>query len=219
VFAGHVGAALVIGRAERRVNVGTFVVAAMLLDILLWCFVLLGWESVVIPASFASTHQAEFAFPISHGLLGSLVWSALAGAAATLWYSRFGPARLRVATLVALAVFSHWLLDALVHVPELPLAGAGSPKVGLGLWQNMPLALVVEAMIVVAGLGLFVPRAPISPKKKLWFAVLVLLVLAFTVVGMTVAPAPPSATAMAVSSLATIAVVCALAAWLGRIPK
>jgi hypothetical protein len=42
MFAGRVGAALAIARAERRVNVGVFVVAALLLDLLLWVFVLLG---------------------------------------------------------------------------------------------------------------------------------------------------------------------------------
>jgi len=46
--------------------------------------------------------------------------------------------------------------------------------------------------------------------------VLALVLLAFTVLGMTVAPPPPSAQAMAGSSLATLVVVCALAGWLGR---
>ena len=48
MFAGHIGAALAIGRAERAVNVGVFVAAALLLDFLLWLFVLLGWESVAV---------------------------------------------------------------------------------------------------------------------------------------------------------------------------
>ena len=43
MFAGHVGAALAIGRAERRVNVGVFIAAALFLDALLWLFVLVGW--------------------------------------------------------------------------------------------------------------------------------------------------------------------------------
>ena len=215
MFAGHVGAALAIGRAERRVNVGTLISAALLLDAMLWLFVLLGWESVTIPASFASTHQPEFVFPYSHGLLASIAWSALAGVAAFLWYPHLREARLRAAALVAVAVFSHWLLDSLVHVPELPLVGAGSTKVGLGLWQSMPVALVFESFIVVAGLFLFVPGANLSQAKKLWLTVLSLFVLAFTVVGMTVAPPPPSVMAMAASSLVTIIVVCALACWFG----
>ena len=91
-------------------------------------------------------------------------------------------------------------------------------KVGLGLWHIMPVALTVEALIAAAGLCLFVAGAGLSPVKRVWLAVLALIILAFTVVGMTVAPPPPSVAAMAVSSLATIAVVCVLAGWLGSIP-
>lgn len=219
MFAGHVGAALAIGRAERRVNVGVFVFAALLLDVVLWLFVFLGWESLTIPPNFASTHQPEFVFPYSHGLLASIGWSALAGAVAFLWHPRLMKVKLRAAALVSAAVFSHWLLDALVHVPELPITGANSMKVGYGLWQSMPMALAAEAFIAVGGLYLFVSGTSLSRARKLWLTVLCLLVLAFTVVGMTVAPPPPSAIAMAASSLVAIIVVCALAGWLGRISE
>lgn len=216
MFAGHIGAALAIGRAERRVNVGMFVAAALLLDVLLWAFILLGWESVDIPADFASTHQPAFVFPYSHGLLAAVVWSALAGAAAFVLCSRLEEARLRAALLVAAAVFSHWILDALVHRPEMPLAGAASPAAGFGLWDTLALALVVETLIVVAGLYLFLPGSGLPRGKAVSLAVFCLLVLAFTVVGMTLAPPPPSAFAMAASSLVTIVAVCVLAVWLGR---
>jgi hypothetical protein len=216
MFAGHIGAALAIGRSARRVNIGVFMLAALLLDVILWLFVLLGWESVVIPLTFAATHQAEFVFPFSHGLVGSMAWSVLAGLAVFAACSRLGASRLRVAALLAAAVFSHWLLDALVHAPELPIAGAGSARVGLGLWHNMPLALAVEALILLGGLVLFLAGAALSRARKVWFAALCLLVLAFTVAGMTVAPPPPSAGAMALSSLITITAICALAYWLAR---
>ena len=219
MFAGHVGAALIIGRAERRVNVGVLATAALLLDVLLWLFILAGWESVIIPANFATTHQAEFVFPYSHGLLASAFWSVLAGVG--VFFLRPGPpaARLRAAVFVAVAVFSHWPLDALVHVPELPIAGAGSAKMGLGLWQNMPVALVAEAALILAGVFLYVPGASLSRGKKFLLAGLSIVLLVFTVLGMTIAPAPPSATAMATSSLVTISLVCALIAWLGRSPR
>ena len=219
MLAGHVGAALAIGRAERRVNVGAFVFAALLLDVVLWLSVLLGWESIAIPPDFASTHQLEFVFPYSHGLLASIAWSALAAAAIFIWYPGLMEGKLRAAVLVGAAVFSHWLLDALVHVPELPLGGASSMKVGLGLWKSMPVALAAEVFILVVGLCLFVPGASLSRAKKYWLTVLSLLILAFTVAGMTVAPPPPSVIAMAASSLVTIIVVCALACWLGRLPN
>lgn len=218
MFAGHIGAALLIGSAERRLNVGLFIAAALLLDFLLWLFVLLGWESVAIPADFAGTHQPEFIFPYSHGLLACAVWSLLACALTFILCSshRIG---WRVATLVAVAVFSHWVLDALVHRPELPLAGPRSHLVGLALWNNMPFALSLETALVVVGLYLFIPGAKLARYKAIALVALSLVVMAFTAVGMTITPAPPSATAMAGSSLGALVVVCALAYWFGTLPR
>ena len=219
MFAGHVGAGLAIGSAERRVNVGVFIAAALLLDGVLWLLVLLGWEQVAIPADFIRTHQPDFVFPYSHGLVASLVWSAIAGAVAFVGCARLPAARARVAALVAAAVFSHWLLDALVHQPELPLAGATSTAVGLGLWRHMFVALAVEAAIVGTGLLLFIRGNRLPRGKLLALVTLTIIILVFTVVGMTIAPAPPSAQAMAGSSLATLAVISALVVWLGRAPR
>lgn len=216
MFAGHVGAALAIGRTERRVNIGVFVAAALLLDLLLWLFVLLGWESVTIPNDFVATHQAEFVFPYSHGLVASLIWSALAAAATWFLYARLSSARARAAMLVAAAVSSHWLLDALVHRPEMPLAGSESQAVGLGLSNSMPVALLVEAAVVVVGVALFIAGSQLPRGRSAAIVLLSLVVLGFTVAGMTVAPPPPSALAMAGSSLVTLVAVCALFPWLGR---
>jgi hypothetical protein len=78
MFAGHVGVALAIGRAERRINVGVFIASALFLDLVFWLFVLLGWEFVSIPANFSSTHQCDFIFPYSHGLAHALrTWQSL----------------------------------------------------------------------------------------------------------------------------------------------
>jgi membrane-bound metal-dependent hydrolase YbcI (DUF457 family) len=182
MFAGHIGAALVLGRAEPRINVGIFVAAALLLDFVLWLCVLLGWESVVIPADFPNRHQAEFIFPFSHGLLAGAVWSAAAGMAG-LASSRSFAIRWRAAVLLALAVFSHWILDVVVHRPELPLAGPASRAVGFGLWDNMPMALILEAAIVAIGVFLFASRSRLPRSRTLSLIALALAVLAFTLQG------------------------------------
>lgn len=209
---------MAIARIERRVNVGLFVAAALLLDIALWLFVLLGWESIVIPSDFASTHQAEFVFPYSHGLAAGVVWSIIAAVVTWAAYRDLGSARTRAAILIAAAVFSHWLLDALVHRPEMPLLGAKSRLVGLGLWNRMPVAMGVESAIVIAGMVLFIAGSGLPRGKLVGIAVLSLAILAFTGVGMTLAPPPPSASAMAGSSLAMLVAVCALFTCLGRQP-
>jgi len=216
MFAGHIGAALAIGRAERRVNLGVFVFAALFLDFVLWILILAGWESVAVPANFAGAHQPEFVFPYSHSLLAAIAWSLLAGIATVALYRPLKAAKLRAAVFVGMAVFSHWLLDALVHASEMPLAGDSSRKVGLGLWNSMPAALVVEALITLAGLWLFVSSANLSRGKKVSLVALTSATLVFTVAGMTIAPPPPSVAAMASSSLVTIVAVCVLAGWLGK---
>jgi hypothetical protein len=218
MFAGHIGAGLAVGRADRRINVGLLIVAALLLDLLLWLFILLGWESASIPADFASRHQPHFTFPYSHGLVGSLAWSLLAALVVCWWFPRPGAARLRLAALVGAAVFSHWMLDALVHAPELPLAGPQSRMIGMGLWHSIPVALTVEGLIVAAGLWIYVPCAPISRGKKFGVCALGAVSLGFTIVGMTVVPPPPSVDAMAAVSLITVLIVVAVAWWLGKVP-
>jgi hypothetical protein len=219
MFAGHVGAALAIGSAERRVNVGAFVAAALLLDVVLWFFVLVGWESVVIPAESAQARQPEFSFPWSHGLAAGLAWSGIAAAAGGFGYAHLHAAKWRAAALVAAAVFSPWLLDALVHPPELPLAGEDSAKIGLDLGRSTPVARALETAVVVAGIWLFLPESGLPRGRRLGLAALAVLVLIFTLAGMTIAPPPPSASAMAGGSLVTLIVVCALALWLGRVPR
>lgn len=216
MFAGHVGAALAIGRVEPRLNAGVLVFAALLLDVLLWSFILAGLESVEIPADFAATHQPRFEFPYSHGLAAGIGWSVLAGFVAFAWKRSSPRARLRLPAWLSLAVFSHWVLDALVHAPQLPILGEGSKMIGLGLWQRMPIALTVESLLLLGGLWLFVAGSGLPRARKAWLAIVAVAILGFTLAGMTIAPPPPSATAMSTTSLATILALCALVGWLAR---
>lgn len=63
-----------------------------------------------------------------------------------------------------LASISHWLLDVIVHLPDLPVLGFGRDvKVGFGLWRNGPLAFALEYLLVVAATLAFVPA-----DKWLW---------------------------------------------------
>lgn len=50
-------------------------------------------------------------------------------------------------------MFSHWLLDLLVHRPDLPLYD-DTMKMGLGLWNYPAIALALEAMLLFGKRGL-----------------------------------------------------------------
>lgn len=55
----------------------------------------------------------------------------------------------RTSIIIGLVVFSHWVLDFIVHPQELPLLFGGSPMVGLGLWIFQP-GLVISGILEVA---------------------------------------------------------------------
>lgn len=216
MLAGHLGIALAASRIEPRIGLGTLAAASLLADLLLWTLVLAGVESVTIPPDFAVTRQPRFEFPVSHGLAASVGWSAIAGALAAAFVDAAAATRRRIALVVAATVLSHWLVDALVHRPELPLAGPGSALVGAGLWDHLAVALGIEAAIVAGGMALYFPARGMSPGRQAALAALIVLVTIVTTAGMTLAPPPPSATAMAASSLGVLVVVCIAIGWLDR---
>ena len=149
---GHVAVALGASRAIPRVNVGWLVFAAFLSDFLLGIFAVLGVEHASVPNSYATKHYLLFTFPYSHGLAALVVWAAIFGFLISRGYSADAG---RIWVVVALVVLSHYLLDGLVHVAGLPLLGQDSPKLGLGLWNDMPLELSLETLMATAGIALY----------------------------------------------------------------
>src|SRR5699024_8497874 len=67
--------------------------------------------------------------------------------------------------ILGAALFAHWVLDVIVHRPELPLlpGNAGElPRIGLGLWDAPAIAVVLEAVILLGGVWLYWRSAPKS---------------------------------------------------------
>lgn len=153
---GHAAVALGAAKGAPRVNVGWLVFGSFLADFLLGIFALVGLEQAHVPADYASRHYLIFTFPYSHGLVPLLLWSTVFG----LLVSRTRPSeRRRVFLVVAAVVLSHFILDGLVHVAGLPVAGEDSPKFGLGLWKHMAIELALETLMAVAGVVLYLRTA------------------------------------------------------------
>ena len=94
-------------------------------------------------------------------------------------------------------VLSHWLLDAASHKPDMPLYPGASPLVGLGLWYSVAGTIVVELLLLAAGVWVY---ARVSrPQDRfgrygLWsFVALMLLLYASLFFG----PPPPDSKAFA----------------------
>ena len=174
---GHAAVALGASRAAPRVNAGILIFAAFLADFLLGIFGALGMEQAHVPPDFAARHYLTFTFPYSHGMVALIVWGVLFGAIFC-WVNRRD--RGRTFWVIAALVFSHFLLDGLVHVPELPLLGQNSPKVGLALWNHMPLELTLETLMALAGLVVYWRLKGGTRLSRWGMAVFVVLLTALT---------------------------------------
>lgn len=116
-----------------------------------------------------------------------------------------------VALTIGAVVASHWFLDALVHVPDLPLWPGGGPRIGLGLWNLVPGTFVVEGTLFLAAGWLYLRRAPPATRgRRIGLGVLLALVALIWASG-PFAPPPPGPTAVAVAALAIWLIV----AWAG----
>jgi drug/metabolite transporter superfamily protein YnfA len=61
----------------------------------------------------------------------------------------------RGAVVVAALVLSHWILDFMVHRPDLQLRPGSLVRVGLGLWNSLPATIVLETLLFGAGLWIY----------------------------------------------------------------
>jgi hypothetical protein len=176
---GHAAIALGATRMVPRVNVGWLVFAALLSDLLLGIFALMGLEHASVPPDYAFRHYLWFTFPYSHGLLALVLWAAIAGFLGSQLQKSDNR---RVSIVVAVVVLSHFVLDALVHVSGLPLAGENSPKIGLGLWNHMPLELSLETLMAVVGVVVYlrVAGSGASPVSRYGIPGLIVFLTAMT---------------------------------------
>jgi len=130
---------------EPRGPLWGYVAAAQLVDIGWGALVMAGVEKVRLDPTLEGSPFDLYHMPWTHSLPAALIW-AVAAAALCRWVFKWPG---RVATMIGLVVFSHWLLDFLVHRPDL-LMWPGGEKVGLG-WWNYP---VPEQALELGLLGL-----------------------------------------------------------------
>jgi hypothetical protein len=171
--------------------------------------VMLGVEKLRIVKGFTQGSSLDLYYmPFTHGLLGALALSAALGAVVALFYRE---RRTAIILVVAGAVFSHWLLDLLVHVPDLPLLD-NSFKVGFGLWRFLWISFPLEIALVVAGAYVYVRRVP--SRTRLGDSYLWLFVAAMAGIETygTFGPEPASPVAEAHTALIAYFALAALAA-------
>lgn len=165
MFAGHFGLAAgikaldsrflsknAVDEAARRrpdVPLWALMLSTQLLDVVFALLLIPGIEAFGGGSGYGEGWIRAY---YSHSLAGALLIAFGAGALGARWWGRQG------GLLVAATVFSHWLLDLLVHRPDLPLLPGNLgdlPLLGFGLWNAPAISLALEALLVVGGAALY----------------------------------------------------------------
>ncbi len=197
MFIGHYGVAFAGKKIDDKPSLGTLFLAAQFLDVLWPVFILVGLERVAIdplPRRFLTLHFTSY--PYSHSLVAAIFWSLVF---AIVYY--FIKKNLRVSVVLGALVFSHWVLDLIVHVPDLPLIPGSEIKVGLGLWNSTAWTIIVEGIIFVFGILLYVRS---TRAKNLWGNIALwslIIFLVFAYIMNLISPPPPSVTALGIVGL------------------
>ena len=210
MFVGHYGAAFAIKRVDPSIPLWVLFLAVQLLDVFWAPFILLGIEKVrIVPGITASNPLDLYYMPYTHSLLATVLWSA--GGAFVYGLVTRTPLAWQTALWVAVAIFSHWVFDLVVHRPDLPLYD-NTAKVGLGLWNLPGPALALEAALLFGGMWLYLSTAPVRLVPVALFGLVMLAIQAYVFFG----PPPVSDRAAALTALAAYAVFAVVVARLAR---
>jgi len=185
MFVGHYSVAFAARTERNKIPLWVLFVAVQLLDFLWAPFVFLGLEKVRIVLGITAASPLDLYYmPYTHSLIGALVWSALAAFVYKL--VRGAKASSSAALIIALAVFSHWILDLIVHRPDLPIYD-DTLKVGFGLLNYKWAEFAMEIAVLVIGIALYLKRNVItSVERKIGivvFGVVLILVQTQTTFG------------------------------------
>ena len=198
MFLGHYGAAFAAKRVAPRASLGTFALAAQLLDEIWPILVLMGIERVRVAPGEMAANPLDFEYyPYTHSLVGALVWSLLLGG---IYYLRRRDRR--TAMIVGLLVLSHWILDVPMHRPDLQLWPGSSVRVGLGAWRSIPLTIALELIVFLGGLAMYLRATRARDRVGSWALWAMVVVLALIFVGGFTAAPPPNGRAVAFGALA-----------------
>jgi len=209
LFTGHYSFSFAGQAAEKRIPLWLLFVAVQFIDVMWSIFVLLGIEKVrIVPGFTASNALDLYYMPYTHSLAGVLCWSALAYVVCQLVPQLRG---WRTGLIVAGAVFSHWILDLIVHIPDLSLYDSVG-KMGFGLWNYRGAAFALEMVVLFGGAALLYRTAT----RKAWLIGFVIFLAAFQVFGTFFFPLPTSDHSMAITALFFYVVLAIIAWWVDR---
>ena len=207
MFVGHYAAALAARAAEPRAPLWSYVAACQLMDIGWAGLIMTGAEKFSVNPDLPGSPLELYHMPFTHSLPGAVAWS-VGGALLARWILK---APWRASLFVGLAVFSHWVLDFLVHRPDLEL-WFGGDKVGLG-WWNWPAPEATLEMGLVAAAGAVWAWRRAKTGLSVWPAATFLLILTGVQIVSSMMPMNPDPVRTGAMTLGVYLLVTAIA-WL-----
>lgn len=153
MIAGHFGLAAVVKSRERSVPLWALMLATAFLDVVFVPLYLAGIERIIpVPGTHGGYGDGIIHADYTHSLVGAVALAAAFGLVAAIPWGR------RAGAVLGAVVFSHWLLDLVVHRMDLailPGGAGGLPRLGFGLWEIPVAAAAVELALVAAGAYLY----------------------------------------------------------------
>jgi len=149
---GHFGLAAGVKAYERFVPLWALMVATVWLDILFAPFWAAGVEDIEdVPGTDGGYGNVIIHADYTHSLIGAAVIAAVTGLLVVRWWGRLG------GIVIGAVVFSHWILDLIVHRHDMPIipGDPGAGTVGFGLWKVEWAAITAEALLLAIGALLY----------------------------------------------------------------
>ena len=209
MFIGHFALGYAAKRWAPGVSLAVLFAAAQLADLLWPVLLAVGLEHVrIFPGITAATPLEFVSYPYSHSLAMLLLWGALFA-----WIcARRGGNQRRVFIVVLALVVSHWVLDVITHIPDMPLY-PGGPKLGLGLWNSVPGTLAVEAAMFAGGVWIYTRVTRPRDRIGRWALAGVTAFLFIGFIANATSPPPPSVAMIWIGALVLGGLILALAHW------
>lgn len=213
MIVGHFAVALGAKKLTPQLSLGVLFVACQIADILAPPLALLGIEAFDVKPGITVMMPLDLTnYPYSHSLVALTAWS-VSFALLYMWLGRAGK---KPALVLAVLGVSHWILDALMHRPDLPITLTGPTRVGLGLWNHPVVGVPLELLLFAAGVWIYVRQTHALNRRGsvgLWALVLFLLAV-YTVIHF--GPPLQSADAVAWSGQAALWLIIAWGFWVDR---
>lgn len=194
MFLGHFGAGFAGKKFSKSASLGTYFMAAQWIDLLWPILLLLGIEKVKIEPGISNVTPLNFNYyPFTHSLAAAIIWGVIFGVIYFLIKKNS-----KTSIILGVFVVSHWVLDFLVHIPDLPIFPGSELKVGLGLWNSFTATIILEGLIFGVGVYLYYKSTKSKNKTGIYSLIGLVVFLILIYISNLFSPPPNSVKAIGI---------------------